>query len=186
MSEMTFKQRVLNEIVKTAFEYKAVFIDYDYLIFSKDSKKKPYYITSASADNYPHLTGEESDFDFASKNRNERDVKGSVRQKIKMLPFLSTLFHMKLQAEENFIKGKIHCSLATSDNALTIGFTDTELLRPKTLLQSNELNHNKVVEITLVLRRKRGSDKFDTLVQGNAEEFCKSFPDLFEAKGNAK
>jgi len=200
MSKLTFKQRVLSEIVKSAADYKDVFVDYDYLIFSEDFKIKPCYIISANADNYPHLTGvnsllpsaqaffdkcidgslDESDFDFASKNRSESDVKGSVRQKIKMLPFLSTLFQMRLHAEENFVKGKIHCSLATSDNALTIGFADTEPLRPKTLLQSNELDTARVVLVQLVLKRSRGTDKFDTVVQGDAAKFCELFPDIYE------
>ncbi|MCL2361730.1 MAG: PBECR4 domain-containing protein [Defluviitaleaceae bacterium] len=147
MSKLTFKQRTRSEIVKSAADYKAVFIDYDYLIFSEDFKIKPYYIISANADNYPHLTGvnsllpsaqtffdkcidgslEESDFDFASKNRSESDVKG-----------------------------------------------------PKTLLQSNELDTASAVLVQLVLRRSRGADKFDTVVQGDVAKFCELFPDYQE------
>ena len=191
---MTFKQRVHNEIIKAAVAYKEVFVDYDYLIYSENFKNKPYYIISAAEDNYPHLTGvnslisarsffdkcldgslSESDFNFISKNRSEKEVIGSVRRKISILPLLANIFHMKLQAEEDFVKGKVSCSLATADNMFTIGFADTVMLRPKTLLKNNELNLGKAVEITLVLSRKRGSEKFDTIVQGDAGEFYKSF-----------
>jgi len=197
---MTFKERVHSEIIKGAAIYKKVFADYDYLIYSKDFKNKPYYIISAAEDNYPHLTGvnsllsaqaffdkcfdgslSESDFDFLSKNRSEKEVVGSVRRKIQMLPLLGTIFQMKLQAEEDFVKGKISCSLATADNAITIGFTDTALLRLKTLLKSNELDPAKIVDITLILRRVRGSDKFDAIIQGNTDDFCKAFPDIYFA-----
>jgi len=85
---------------------------------------------------------------------------------------------MKLQAEEDFAKGKVSCSLATADNAITIGFADTALLRPKTLLKSNELNPSKAVEISLVIRRKRGTEKFDTIIQGAMNGFCMRFSDV--------
>ena len=195
---MTFKQRVHSEIIKGAAIYQKVFAGYEYLIYSENFKNKPYYIISAAEDNYPHLTGvnsllsaqaffdkcldgslSESDFDFSSKNRSEKEVIGSVRRKIQILPLLDTIFQMKLQAEEGFVKGKVSCSLATADNAITIGFADTTLLRPKTLLKSNELNPNKAVDITLILRRNRGLENFDTVIQGNAEEFSKAFPGMF-------
>jgi hypothetical protein len=194
---MTFKERVRSEIIKGATIYKRVFADYDYLIYSKNLKNKPYYIISAAEDNYPHLTGvnsllpaqtffdkcldgslSEADFDFSSKNRSEKEVIGSVRRKIQILPLLDSIFQMKLQAEEDFVKGKISCSLATADNAITIGFADMALLRPKTLLKSNELNPSNAVDITLILRRSKGFEKFDTIIQGNTEEFSKDFPNV--------
>jgi len=196
---VTFKERVHGEIIKGAVIYKRVFADYDYLIYSENFKNQPYYIISAAEDNYPHLTGvnsllsaqsffdkcldgslNESDFNFLSRNRSEKEVIGSVRRKIQILPLLDTVFQMKLQAEEDFTKGKVSCSLATADNAITIGFADTVLLRPKTLLKSNELNPSKAVDISLILRRIRGLDKFDTIIQGDVTDFCKSFPDVCE------
>ena len=71
--------------------------------------------------------------------------------------------------------------MATADNAITIGFADTALLRPKTLLKSNELNPNKAVDITLILRRGRGANKFNVIIQGDIVEFCTLFPDVFES-----
>ena len=187
---MTFKERVRSEIIKGAAIYKRMFADFDYLIYSENIKNKPYYIISAAEDNFPHLTGvnsllsaqdfydkcldgslSESDFDFSGKNRSEKEVIGSVRRKIQILPLLDTVLQMKLQAEEDFVKGKISCSLATANNAITIGFADAALLRPKTLLKSNELNPNEAVDVTLVLRRNRGAEKFDTVIQGDTADF---------------
>ena len=101
---MTFKQRVHSEIIKGAAVYKSVFADFDYLIFSENFKNKPYYIIGAAEDNYSHLTGvnsllpakvfygkcldgslSESDFDFSSKNRSEKEVIGSVRKQSDIL-----------------------------------------------------------------------------------------------------
>ena len=54
---MNFKQRVCNELISGAAIYKSVLMDYDYLIYSNDFDKSPYYILSANEDNYAHLTG---------------------------------------------------------------------------------------------------------------------------------
>ena len=195
---MDFKQRVHGAIISGAAIYKSVFIDYEYLIYSSGFKKKPYYIISAAEDNYPHLTGvnplisaqnfynhclngilQETDFDFSSKYKSEKEVIGSVRRKIQILPFLPTLFSNNLLAEEDFSKGNVHCSLATADNILTMGFVDSIVLRPKTLLKKNELDMRKAVDITLVLRRSRGFEKFDTVLQGDVSEFNALYTDIF-------
>ena len=194
---MTFKERVHIEITKGAAVYKAVFINFEYLIFSNDFKIKPYYIIRAEEDNYPHLTGvrillsaqdfynaclngtlKEADFDFISTSRTEKEVIGSVRRKIQVLPLLSTFFTNSLQAEEGFSKGSVHCSLATADNSLTIGFVDVAVLRPKTLLKKNELNSQKAADVTLILRRNRGADKFDTIMQGDIEGFSALYQEI--------
>jgi len=195
---MTFKQRVHRELIAGAVIYKKVLVDYDYLIYSKNFKNKPYYIISSTEDNYAHLTGvnslissqkffdscfdgtlSETDFNFVSKHRSEKEIIGSVRRKIQILPLLKTIFQTELQAEENFVKGSVSCSLATADNMFTIGFSESTLLRPKTLLKNNRLNLCNAVNVTLVLRRNKGSNKFDAITQGNADEFCKSFPYMF-------
>jgi len=193
-----FKKRVHEAIIDGAAIYKAVFIDYEYLLFSEEFKKKPYYIISAAEDNYAHLTGVnalitaqefynssimreliETNFDFLSEHRSEKEVIGSVRRKIQSLPMLATFFTSILQAEEDFTKGSIHCSLATADNTLTIGFIDSTVLRPKTLLKKNELNPQKAVDVTLILKRSRGAGKFDTVVQGDIAKFIKLYPEIF-------
>ena len=194
---MTFKERVHKSIIDGASVYKAVFIEFEYLIYSDGFKNKPYYTISASEDNYPHLTGVnfllaaqefydscvdgtllEKDFDFAIRNRSEKEVIGSVRRKTQMLPLLQSFFSNNLQAEEDFSKGSAHCSLATADNSLTIGFIDVDVLRPKTLLKRNELNPQNEIDVKLVLRRTRGMAKFDTIIQGSIEGFKALYPDI--------
>ena len=194
---MDFKERVRNSIIQGAIIYKEVFVDYDYLIYSDKFSKKPYYVISAAEDNYPHLTGinpllpardfyykclsgtlHSSDFNFEIKNSSEKSVKGTVRRKIKTLQLLSTLFDRNLQAEEDFSKGKVNCTLGTTDNSLTIGFIDSTALRPKTLLTNNQLNAGKSVDITLILRRTRGSKKFDTVIQSDIKRFQDAYPDI--------
>jgi hypothetical protein len=194
---MTFKNRVHNALINGALVYKSVFVDYDYLIYSKDFKNKPYYIISANEDNYPHLTGvtyfmtaqsfytacingtlQETDFDFSIKSRTEKEVIGSVRRKIQVLPLVAGFFSGSLHAEEDFSKGSVFCSLATADNQMTIGFVDSAVLRPKTLLKKNELDAANVVDVTLILRRNRITDVFDTVMQGDSESFRAIYPEL--------
>jgi len=125
-------------------------------------------------------TLKETDFDFSGKNRSEKEVIGSVRRKIQILPLISTFFACNLQAEENFSKGSVHCSLATADNQLTMGFVESDVLRPKTLLKKNELESSRSVDVSLILRREKGKEKFDEIVQGDAEAFSVLHPDLYE------
>ena len=189
MQSLSFKQRVLNTIVSCAQDFKSVFLDFEYLIYSDKFSIEPYYIISSTATNYKHLTGvnsniapyeffemclngtiTENDFDFAKLGQAESSVKGAVRQKIIALPLMSTLLLGKLTAEENYVQGRINCSLATTDNKITIGFENRTYARPKTLLKGNELNQSKIVDVTLVLRRNKGVDKFDRIIQGDIAE----------------
>ena len=185
---MDFKERARKSIISGAAVYKSVFVDYEYLIYSADFKNRDYYIITAEESNYPHMTGVHSllsaqdffdrcldgslkitEFDFSDIRRSEQEIKGSVKRKIQIIPLLSNLFVNKLQAEEDFIKGKIYCSLATADNRLTIGFIDSSS-RPKTLLKYNQLSPSKAVDISLVLKRNKNSEVFDTIIQGSDKE----------------
>ena len=80
----------------------------------------------------------------------------------------------------DFSKGSIHCSLATADDLLTIGFVNIDVLRPKTLLKKNELDLTKAVDITLILRRIKGKENFDEVLQGDVTAFGVLHPELFE------
>ena len=102
--QVLFKTKVKDKLIRCAEIYKSVFMDYEYLICSTAFKIKPYYIISATKDNYLHLTGvntklkaseffskcitktlTESDFDFIKKNQTEKEVKGYVRKKMHVL-----------------------------------------------------------------------------------------------------
>lgn len=188
----SFKERVRQVAIKQSKIYKNIFIDYQYLICSYDFKKQDFYILSAEQTNYLHLVGvntfltpkefftkcfngtlEESDFDFSKKNTNPSVVKGSVRRKIQSLELLNNFFNKKLLIEENFKKNNITCAIATSDNKITIGFTNGEYSRPKTLLKGNELKTNPI-NIHLILSKKRNEKLFNTIIYGD-KNTLKSF-----------
>lgn len=171
MTEESFKERVRQEMIKASKQYKELYVDYEYLICSEAFVQKDYYIVDAKEDNFQHLTGvhtqmnakdffekcfretlTEDDFDFVKKGQDEKSVKGTVRRKIIVLPNMMNLFEEGLQAEENFEKNKVRCSFATADNSCTLGFSESEKSRPKSLIKGNELSNPKPIE--LVLRKK--------------------------------
>lgn len=189
MEEVSFKERVKNTAIAEAKNYKKNYVDYEYLVCSSAFEIKNYYILDAKEDNYQHLIGvhsliepkdffekcyygtlKETDFDFKKRRQSEKSVKGSVREKIKVLSNAMNLFNNNIiKVEEEFSKNKVSCSFATSDNKCTLGFIDTSRSRPMTLLKGNELNVNKVKDISLVLRKYAGKEKFDEIILGNSE-----------------
>lgn len=190
MAEESFKERVRLEMIKAAKEYKKMYVDYEYLICSEAFKQKSYYIVDAEKDNFQHLTGvhsqisaqsffdkcvqgtlSDTDFDFVKKGQDEKSVKGTVRRKIKVLPDMMELFKEGLQAEESFKKNRVICSFATADGNCTLGFSDSQKARPKSLIKGNELKNPKPVE--LVLKRKTGTELFDQIVIGDETVLCK-------------
>ena len=189
MNPKSFKQRVCETIISCATDYKLTFLNYEYLIYSDKFTIKPYYIISAKEGNYKHLTGvssEKSAYSFFEMCLNgtltEDDFsfscKGIVRSKVIALPLMSGLFLQKLTAKEDFVQGKISCSLATSDNKITIGFEDRINAKPKTLLRGNEIKNANPVDVSLILRRSMGFEKFDTLIQGDLKHLNADLSDL--------
>ena len=196
---VSFKERVRNAIIQGASDYKDVFLGYEYLVYSTGFTQQPYYVINALITNYLHLTGVstplstyeffnkglqgtlvEEDFSFIKrdKNNNEINVKGAVRQKVQALELMPKLFLQNLVAEESFSQKSISCSLATSDNKITMGFINDIDAKPKTLLWGNELTKSKIVDITLILKRNRGEGKFDTIVKGDVKKFQESFSEM--------
>lgn len=190
MAKESFQERVRLEIIKAAEDYKKIYVDYEYLICSEAFVKKKYYIVDAKEDNFQHLTGVHSklspqtffykcyrrtlsrdDFDFVKRGQDEKAVKGTVRRKVKVLPDMMRLFSSGLLAEESFKKNKIFCSFATANGSCTLGFSETEKVRPKSLIKGNELKDPKIVE--LVLRKKSGMEFFNEIIIGDKEALCK-------------
>lgn len=190
MCTVSFKERVKNEAIDNARLYEENFINYEYLICS-EAFDNLYHIIKSDKGNYLHLIGihtdliaedffdkchdgklEETDFDFIKPNKSEKSVKGSVREKITVLPHMVRLFEHKLFAEDNFKKNKVECAFATSDNRCTLGFTVSG--RPKSLLKGNELELNKVKEVDLIFRKTRSSKTpYSELIYGNVSEIIK-------------
>ena len=190
MKKESFKKRVCLEIIQAAKKYKETYLDYEYLICSESFINRKYYIVDAQKDNFQHLTGvhswlspqiffdkcyqgilSEEDFDFVKKGQNEKFIKGTVRRKIKALPDMMELFKPGMLAEENFRKNKVFCSFATADGSCTLGFSESEKTRPKSLIKGNALDNPQIVE--LVLRKKSGTEFFDEIVIGDEKMLYK-------------
>ena len=175
-------------------------MDYEYLVFASDFKKK-YYIIAGTKKNYLHLVGvhttlkpetffnkcktgnlDESDFDFIDDDG--KDIKGTVRRKIQVLGNMTRLMEQEnLYVQERFKKNGVICSLGATDSVCTTGFIkssnrQTAKAFPKTLMKGNELKNSKKVE--LLLCRKNGCEKFDEIIIGNRELVKKHFEELKE------
>lgn len=85
-------------------------------------------------------------------------LKGSVRRKVKFLSELGKIVSNSTLVEEHFVKNKISCTFAVSENTFTLGFIAVQKCRPKTLLKGNELK--KSGKIDSIKRRKKGEEKF--------------------------
>ena len=188
MEKVSFKERVKGIAISEAKNYKRNYVDYEYLVCSSAFLNKDYYIINAKEDNYQHLIGvnsllkpqvffekcyngtlQETDFDFIKRGQPEKSVKGSVRRKITVLPNMMNMFYSNFKVEENFTKNQISCSYATSDNECTLGFINTSKSFPKTLIKGNELNTNKMKDVSLLLRKKVEKEKFDEILIGDLE-----------------
>lgn len=185
-TQKSFKERVKETLISHAQDYKAYYVNYEYLLCSKAFSRNAYYIVSAHEDNYLHLTGvhtnlnasvffqkcydgtlEENDFDFHKNGQNEREVKGSVRRKINALPDIIGLFSDNTIAEEDFVKNRIRCTLAASNTNVTLGFTVVGKAKPMTLLKGNELDSTKSQTLDLVLRKTSEESNFQEILVGN-------------------
>lgn len=189
MDSISFEERVRQEAIKYSKLYKSNFLDYDYLICSVAFAEKDYYIISAKENNYQHLIGVNSlippqdffekcyndtlciqDFNFIRKGQSEKDVKGSVRRKIKVLPLALNIFNNHhVLVEESFSKNKVYCSFATSDNKCTLGFVNDKYSVPKTLLKNNELNPKNYEKVDFVFKKKKSESLFNHLVLGDVK-----------------
>ena len=190
MCVVRFKERVKNEAVSNAGLYEKNYIQYEYLVCS-EAFETGYHVIKCDKGNYLHLIGIhtelsaeaffekcisgellEEDFDFKKTGKSEKSVKGSVREKIAVLPSMMELFTQKLTAENNFKKNKVECAFATTDNVCTLGFAMSG--RPKSLLKGNELDKSKSKGVALVFRKQRSSGKlYEELVWGDKEDIEK-------------
>ena len=186
MSEQSFKERVRLEMISMAKLYKDKYVDYEYLICSEGFVQNGYYIVDAEEDNFQHLTGvhslispkeffekcyngilQESDFDFTKEGQNEKAVKGTVRRKMNAFPAMMALFDNDIEAEEDFQKNKVVCSFAAADGSCTLGFSESEKVRPKSFIKGNALNNPSQVD--LILRKKSEKELFDEIVLGDSD-----------------
>ncbi len=185
---VSFKAKVREAIVMASKMYFEYFVGYEYLLCSEAFKSVAYYIVCADKDNFRHLTGvcthlnaetffdrtlggtlTEEDFDFDKKRQSESEVKGSVRRKISVLPEIGNVFSEGTLVEENFVRNRIRCSFVAGRKSYTLGFTVSEPIKPMSLLKGNCLDVSIARPLDLVLRRRRGTEKFDELILGDRE-----------------
>lgn len=182
----SFKERVKNTIVQYSKLYKLYYLDYEYLVCSKAFKDNDVYIIAANKDNYLHLTGvktklpptlffdkcynstlTEQDFDFIQSGKSTKEIIGSVRRKINILPLIMNLFSGEIFVEENFKKNNITCIIATGKKNFTFGFAGGKTAKPMTLLKGNVLDTEKAKTIDLVFRKKKGEESFNDVFYGD-------------------
>ena len=168
---VSFKSRVKTTLIECAKGYQKYYLEHNYLICSCAFHEKKYYIVQANETNFLHLTGvgtdltpkefftkcmkgslTEEDFDFFKKGKTEKEVIGSVRRKIKALPYMMNLWTDTTLVEEDFKKNTINCSFAAGNSFCTLGFSITSTVKPKSLLKGNELDLSKADSLLFVLR----------------------------------
>ena len=115
---------------------------------------------------------------FQKRIKVKKSVKGSVRRKISALENINNFFAQDLYIEEGFRKNKVSCVIATSDNKITIGFSDGMYSRPKTLLKGNMLNMS-TNQIDLILSKKKMDKTFNKIEYGNEEILSYYHKDIY-------
>lgn len=70
--------------------------------------------------------------------------------------------------------------IATTDNKCTLGFISTPKSYPMTLLKGNELDIDKMKDVSLVLQKKAGEEKFNEIIIGNPDALIEYYPKIKE------
>ena len=109
----------------------------------------------------------------------KKKAKGNIRRKIQALPNIKGVFHNpSTLVEEDFVKNRVHCTIAAKKDISTIGFirastTSPCSVKPNTLLKEQSLSPN-AKPITLALRRKKGSVYFEEIIIGDEDTLHKN------------
>ena len=123
---------------------------------------------------------EEEDFELTLHGQDEKASKGSIRRKIKSLPYIGGLISESSFVEEDFKKNSVFCSIASSDGSCTMGFIAVPKARPKTLLIGNELDNTKSMPLKIILAKSRNENLFNTVIAGSDDDLV-SYYDLLKS-----
>ena len=195
MVEQSFKERVRLKLMDCAVLYYELLVQKDYLIFSRNFRYQKYYIVSAFEDNFLHLTGvhtnlkaknffekcyqktlEDGDFELGGRSQ-----KGSIRRKISVLESAIKIFSSEaIVVEERFHKNRISCSFAAAERVCTIGFTNTKLTKPQTVLKGYQLQSE--IEVDFILSRDKGEKDFQTVVYNALDMTLEECMELIKTK----
>ena len=150
----SFKENVRQQLLVAAQEYFTL-LNKIVIIESNDFTYQKRYLIRFNKSNFLHLTGVISNLnagDFFSKcydssitiddfDYDEVKNKTNIKNKLRCLITISSMFNKELLAQEQFVKNRVICKLATSDDSFTIGFTGgAHYVYPKTVLNKNRLN----------------------------------------------
>lgn len=103
----------------------------------------------------------------------ESQTKGAVRDKIRVLSDIGSLFSDSSIVEEGFNKNSIKCSFAAEGCTFTLGFTCMDNSKSMTLLRGKKLDTSKAGPMELVIRKRRGTTKFDEIIVGDVDALRK-------------
>jgi hypothetical protein len=158
---ISFVGRSISVVCSCAKEYQKQLVPFLFIVESDLFVEQKTYQLRFYPDNFLHLTGlrtklspmdfwskalsgalTESDLD--SEQFKNHEFKGSLRTKIQSLPYLASLFDYDILFEEDFIKNRVVCKLATSDGKITLGFDGGKRLTPKSLMKGNLLGEKAI------------------------------------------
>lgn len=155
----SFKENVRQQLLVAAQEYFTL-LNKIIIIESNDFTYQKRYLIKFNKSNFLHLTGVISNLngdDFFSKcydssitiddfDYDEVKNKTNIKNELRCLIAISSMFDKELLAQEQFAKNRVVCKLATSDGSFTIGFTGgAYCVYPKTVLYKNRLNKEQPI-----------------------------------------
>ena len=181
---ISFQERVCKTLIECSKIFQDTFLAYDYLVCS-DAFSSTFRMITAHEGNYLHLTGVHThlkaidffnkcikqtlfitDFDFKKPGVSVRSVKGAVREKIAVLPYLANFFSRPILAMEGFKDNHVIGTFSTSENTITLGFVHSG--NPMSLLKGMKLNKNIAKPVELVFRKSIKVDKFFEIILGES------------------
>lgn len=165
----SFKKFVREQLLVAAQQYYSL-ISNVIIIKSSAFKYQNKYVIAFDKNNFLHLTGVVSKLkpaDFFEKCINASikfddfdydNVKNktNIKNKLRCLVTISTMFDKELFVQEQFVKNRVICKVATSDGSFTIGFSGgAYYVYPKTVLNKNRLDESKpiIVATPLVIQK---------------------------------
>jgi hypothetical protein len=192
--QKSFYERIKDEVIEASVAYESNYVLVDYLVvYGKDDKYSHVKI-QAEKDNFLHLTGimtnlkpniflEKcftgtlivSDINIPSTKIEEKSYKGTLRRKINVLKDFTNGIDSSYVIQENFVKNRVVCTIASTNLNLTIGFINTgNCLRPKSLISGDELDFTKKQNIFSILKKNRENLLYENIVFGDIE-FLKEY-----------
>ncbi len=195
--KQSFETNVLNTITREAPNYYNYLVKKHYLLYSPSFKNKNIYEVEAKTFNYKHLTGVTSelngrdffikaingtlntaDFHITREGYTYRQSKDVIKDKMKALCSMDSIFSQQSQAVESFERPSFHCSVAVSSGDTLLGYTISKPHLPMSLLHVDLSKKYTTNEPLLILSGPSSSKKYDKLVKGNYLDIVTAYPAL--------